>query len=609
MPCCWHRAARPHSHQLALPGVQWIPHRALHTRHFSATSSAPLLVPRSCPFRPTSPTPTRSPFFHQPTASFASKAAGGNKDEKPTRSKKKKKGETAGEEADATSDSTAPATSAPVPASVDGSVPVRATTATLSREGMERLSHVLSSSPSSAPTSYPTPPPRSSPASITPAPRTRLPLTQTPPSSLRIPLTPGSDVIDPSISVLVRRSTVDDLVMEQIIDTRTKLVASKPELSLLIKRERDEERAVRASRRLSLRSRQSSSDETSRFAGEEEEYVYAIEEYNENEQLIAENPESMRRQHAIDLKQIRLDVRERMMELEEADDREKDQQTAASEEQRTANAERLRRLDAHEADSDEAFDEYDPVRRLQEEEAQEALEDKVANFWCAIHSSGLHKLHSYDSGLLSKAALGLTLLSIIPPCALIFLKPRKDMVLSVFATTAWGFFLCSYQVHEKNVLLPLLPMTLLLGTQDGMKAATRSWVGYANTVACWTMFPLLSRDELRIPYLVLTLLWAYLMALPPFSLVAYSMTRTEGGLHGTSKLLHLGTYAAMLVWHVVEATSPPPEAKPDLWVVANVCLGAAAFAACYLWCLWRTVELSGLLSAQPRPSESAKKTQ
>ncbi|KAK4540048.1 hypothetical protein LTR36_009864 [Oleoguttula mirabilis] len=228
--------------------------------------------------------------------------------------------------------------------------------------------------------------------------------------------------------------------------------------------------------------------------------------------------------------------------------------------------------------------------------ARGLFEDKVANLWCALHTSGVHKLHNYDATVLSRAALALTLTAILPPCLLIFLKPRKDLLPYALATTAWAFFLCSYQVHEKNVLLPLLPMTLLLATESGLKAATRAWVGYANTLACWTMFPLLVRDELRIPYFVLTGLRTYLMGLPPCSISAYTVSAEEGGLSLVSKLIHLSTYAGMVAWHFAEAFVPAPAEKPDLWVVANVCLGAGGFGVCYLWCLWRLVEESGVLS-------------
>ncbi|KAF2786588.1 glycosyltransferase family 57 protein [Melanomma pulvis-pyrius CBS 109.77] len=226
--------------------------------------------------------------------------------------------------------------------------------------------------------------------------------------------------------------------------------------------------------------------------------------------------------------------------------------------------------------------------------ARGLFEDKVANVWCTIHT--FHKLHRYPSALLQRAALVATSAAIIPPCFVIFLKPRKELLPLALATTSWGFFLCSYQVHEKNVLLPLLPMTILLSGAGGLLPSIRAWVGLANMLGVWTMFPLLKRDELRVPYFVVSLLWAYLLGLPPVSLSAYH-EGTTGGLSLPTKILHLNIYLAMVGWHLVEAFVAPPTDKPDLWVVANAIVGAGGFGICYLWCLWQLFWKSGLLKS------------
>lgn len=223
------------------------------------------------------------------------------------------------------------------------------------------------------------------------------------------------------------------------------------------------------------------------------------------------------------------------------------------------------------------------------------FEDKVANIWCTVHT--FHKLHRYPQQLLQRAALLATLAAITPPCAIIFFKPMKYLLPYAFAAVSWGFFLCSYQVHEKNVLLPLMPMTLLLGGKEGLLPSTRAWVGLANMLGVWTMFPLLKRDELRIPYFVISLLWAYLLGLPPTSFSAYH-EGSRGGLNLFSKILHLNMYLAMIGWHVVEAFFTPPAGKPDLWVVANAIVGTGGFGICYLWCLWRLVVKSELFGQE-----------
>ena len=224
--------------------------------------------------------------------------------------------------------------------------------------------------------------------------------------------------------------------------------------------------------------------------------------------------------------------------------------------------------------------------------ARGIFEDKVANIWCVIHT--LHKLNLYPTALLQRISLSATLIAILPACMTISLHPRRELVPWAMASCAWGFFLCSFQVHEKSVLLPLLPMTVLLGSNGGLGVELRAWIGWANMLGVWTMFPLLKRDELSIPYFVLTGLWAFLLGLPPTSLSLYSGS-SKDGLQLTTKLVHLTFYAAMMFWHGLEAFMEPPKGKPDLWVVLNVMIGAAGFGICYLWCTWQLILKSGTM--------------
>ena len=226
--------------------------------------------------------------------------------------------------------------------------------------------------------------------------------------------------------------------------------------------------------------------------------------------------------------------------------------------------------------------------------ARGLFEDKVANLWCAIHTA--HKLHTYPIPLLQRVSLSATLVAILPSCMIISTTPRKDLLPWALASSAWGFFLCSFQVHEKSVLLPLLPMTILLGGDGGLGTEMRAWIGWANMLGVWTLFSLLKRDELRMPYFILSLLWAYLLGLPPTSLNLYlGKQTTKGGVRSSTTLLHLGFYIAMIIWHFLEAFLEPPKTKPDLWVVLNVLIGAAGFGICYLWCTWNLIEKSGIL--------------
>ncbi|WEW58572.1 Glucosyltransferase-like protein [Emydomyces testavorans] len=237
--------------------------------------------------------------------------------------------------------------------------------------------------------------------------------------------------------------------------------------------------------------------------------------------------------------------------------------------------------------------------------ARGLFEDKVANLWCTAHT--FYKLSRFPSSALQRASLGATVLSILVPCITIGWHPRPELLLLALANTAWGFFLCSFQVHEKSVLLPLLPMTLLLCGDGNLGKDSRAWVGLANILGAWTLFPLLKREELRVPYYVIVLLWAYLLGLPPTSLDLYrnqqepsdSSSRSTN-LHFLTKLVHLGCYFCIISWHLLEGFVPPPPTKPDLWVVLNVLIGTAGFGIMYLWCMVKLIQEVRLLTGGPK---------
>ena len=245
--------------------------------------------------------------------------------------------------------------------------------------------------------------------------------------------------------------------------------------------------------------------------------------------------------------------------------------------------------------------------------ARGLFEDKVANFWCFTNT--FYKLKHLQGIIeLPRLSAFFTLASIAGPMLVVGAVPKRSLLPYALATSAWGFFLFSFQVHEKSVLLPLMPMTLLLGSKKGMSKEYRAWIGWANLLGMWTMYPLLKRDELQVPYVVVTLLWCYLLGLPPTSVSVYYDAEHENitgrplapdELRTPTKILHFQSYIVMAFWHILAAFAAPPEDKPDLWVVVNACFGAAAFGICYLWCFWKLVSESGLLDFYFAPEHRA----
>ncbi|KAL4852697.1 putative dolichyl pyrophosphate Man9GlcNAc2 alpha-1 [Chlorella vulgaris] len=116
-------------------------------------------------------------------------------------------------------------------------------------------------------------------------------------------------------------------------------------------------------------------------------------------------------------------------------------------------------------------------------------EDYVANWWCT--SSRLIKW----TRLLSQARLlqlcsTATLATAAPAMAMQLLRPSPRGFLLCLAASATAFFLFSYQVHEKSILLPLLPLSMLFGAEDPQLLC---WI---NVIATFSMAPLLQKDRL-----------------------------------------------------------------------------------------------------------------
>ena len=112
------------------------------------------------------------------------------------------------------------------------------------------------------------------------------------------------------------------------------------------------------------------------------------------------------------------------------------------------------------------------------------FEDKVANFWCATNVVLKWKLWAAQSALI-KLSTALTAFGFLPAVTtLLFtayklrmqpgaqeekttpLAAKQTPILPLLPyallTSSLSFFLFSFQVHEKTILVPLLPMTLLL---------------------------------------------------------------------------------------------------------------------------------------------------
>ncbi|EJD50390.1 glucosyltransferase [Auricularia subglabra TFB-10046 SS5] len=223
--------------------------------------------------------------------------------------------------------------------------------------------------------------------------------------------------------------------------------------------------------------------------------------------------------------------------------------------------------------------------------ARGLFEDKVANFWCASDVVLKWRRWLPRSALLRLSTL-FTAAGFLPALVLLLragwrAQPTKDrhgahLALLPYAlfTTALSFFMFSFQVHEKSILLPLLPLALCMAGDT----AVWDWGVLVNNVAVFSMWPLLKKDGLGTQYVALTVLWNYLLG--------YNPLRVPDRL---TRLASLGAYGVIAVLHAAEFAFAPPARYPDLFPVLNVLLSAAVFAGAWALGTVRLLQVSWAL--------------
>ena len=191
------------------------------------------------------------------------------------------------------------------------------------------------------------------------------------------------------------------------------------------------------------------------------------------------------------------------------------------------------------------------------------FEDKVSNIWCALDPllklRSREVLHPY---LPLMAGVCTLLLSLPAAFALLRRPPTTKTFLYACATTGLAFFLCSFQVHEKSILVPLLPITLL-----AVEAPSKSTLFVV--AATFSMWPLLCKDGLAVQYLVLMVGWIVLGRV------------ADGGWPSKLALLGMG------VCHLVPLLVNPPPTLPDLWTLMLCVYSCGLFCLFYLYLVIR----------------------
>uniref|UniRef100_A0A3Q2XIF2 Alpha-1,3-glucosyltransferase n=1 Tax=Hippocampus comes TaxID=109280 RepID=A0A3Q2XIF2_HIPCM len=218
--------------------------------------------------------------------------------------------------------------------------------------------------------------------------------------------------------------------------------------------------------------------------------------------------------------------------------------------------------------------------------ARGLFEDKVANTWCSLNI--LIKIRSIlSTDFQLYLSLACTVLAVLPSCIRVLTKPTFWQFKLTLVNSSLGFFLFSYQVHEKSILLASF------------------------------MLPLLLKDGLLVPYVVTSLGFLF------FSTYLLSALK-----HGSEEELALGAYhklffflprmdlawivrtplfafqfyislSAMACLSIASVAIPPPPHLPDLFPVLVSTFSFVHFLGTFLY--FNVVQFS------PPPSKKGQK--
>lgn len=243
------------------------------------------------------------------------------------------------------------------------------------------------------------------------------------------------------------------------------------------------------------------------------------------------------------------------------------------------------------------------------------FEDKVANMWCATNVILKWRVYFTQTSLVRLSG-AFTALGFMPAALNLIVGSWKAAAIAdqsasdatkyttpptlpilpwALLASSMSFFLFSFQVHEKTILLPLLPLNLLMsGTSPG--SFTFEWGALVNNVAVFSMWPLLRKDGAAIPYVALTFLWNRVIGYNPFRKpVRRSYVR----------YIALFVYGMIALIHGLELLVTPPSRYPDLFPVLNTLVCAPIFGVTWLWSIKRSTEVTWAISGIGlRPSSS-----
>ncbi len=178
------------------------------------------------------------------------------------------------------------------------------------------------------------------------------------------------------------------------------------------------------------------------------------------------------------------------------------------------------------------------------------FEDYVANFWCCLNV--LVKLKRLlEPTTLAKSCLAITALFSLPSGIHLYFRPNGRNLLLSLINVSLSFFLFSYHVHEKSILLPALPVSLI--APHAPLAAF-----WFLSISHFSMLPLYIKDDLILPSFAV-------MAL--YFVLGFNTLPQDQKINFWMKWIAILSASGCVLLSGLSIFIPPPEALPHLWTL------------------------------------------
>eukprot|EP00536_Pseudo-nitzschia_multiseries_P017419 jgi/Psemu1/321171/estExt_fgenesh1_pm.C_15410004 len=247
------------------------------------------------------------------------------------------------------------------------------------------------------------------------------------------------------------------------------------------------------------------------------------------------------------------------------------------------------------------------------------FEGKVANLWCALNTSPINIRDRIRAELLPHLALALTVVLMLPSCWKVLgvgltdptaavaaaaaaasaetvnvnvnVNVKRHWVSLLWATTscALSFFLASFQVHEKSILLALAPCSLLFW-EDPV------FVEWFSFVCVWSLYPLLEVDRLQVAYWCTVSIFGSMVW---FRRISMGQTKVDTIFCPSSRSSMVWkhvpnlSFAGMIGMHVARVLVPAPSNLPDLFEVLWSVAGCGMFSLAWMATIMKLYSSSG----------------